>query len=481
MQLRKILIPILCILFAASILRLWNLDRPDINPDEDHYIQDAVRFSRKDPFISIRYHTFKHPEPSIGHPFLAQITGAGIFKILGYSNFTARLPQALAGIFTVAALFLFSRSLSGRVAVISASILAIFPFAVRYNRDAHLDSIFAFLVALTALFIWRYNFNRNFIWLIAAGIAVGLAISTKLDGIITLFLSFALLSLSYISSGFAGIKNFKELIKAASLILIVSSIIAFLLNDPASYLGAIFKPSDPNFKLISAEFWISSAKSYKFWGQVGFYLLSPPVLFIWLASVVYLLIRHDYTSRFLLVWQITLLSLFVFHRPGLSGQYGLLPVTPPIVISMSYFLHQIFKKKSLFIVTVLIIMVLPFTRLYGLYLKSLPYYKGDSIWTRTIGDSFYLDTIKNVNDLAPRNGKVFLLPQSNYPLFSLRSDLSWTYSDIEDSDVFVVSSPELIESVETKIVLIGETSRYQDDENLIRYIFAKKTSQKNDI
>ena len=177
MQLRKILIPILCILFAASILRLWNLDRPDINPDEDHYIQDAVRFSRKDPFISIRYHTFKHPEPSIGHPFLAQITGAGIFKILGYSNFTTRLPQALAGIFTVAVLFLFNRSLGGRVAVMSASILAILPFAVRYNRDAHIDSLFALFTTLTALFIWKFISSRNVIWLLATSIVIGLAIS----------------------------------------------------------------------------------------------------------------------------------------------------------------------------------------------------------------------------------------------------------------------------------------------------------------
>ena len=470
---KKFIIPFFCLLLAASILRLWHLESPDINPDEDHYIQDAVRLSHGDPYISVRYHTFKHGEPSIGHPFLVQVIGANVFKIFGYSNFTARLPQALAGILTVVTLLLFNKNLGGRVAFVGALLLAILPFTVRYSRDAHLDSIFALFLTSVALFIWRYNSSRNWIWLVLSGVFVGFAISTKLDGVIALILALTLIFSSQFNSNSIGKDGLKYFSTITAVILLTSFIIFFLLNDPTSYLGAVVKPADPNYTLMSAEFWTSAFKGYKFWGQVGFYLLSPAILFVWLFSLVYLIRNNNNTSRFLIIWQLVLLPLIFFHGPGLSGPYGLLPIIPPIMLTLAYLLRHIFKEKLMAITVFLLLLTLPFTSLYGLYIKPLPYHVRDT-WNRTLEDIFYLEIINEVNNITPPNGKVYLLPQTNYPIVHLRSDISWNYSEPEKSDTLVVGSFNSLEKLDIKLSLHRIISKYQDGENLIRYVFYKR-------
>src|SRR3989344_8556650 len=129
---KKIGLPVLIVTIAV-ILRLWMLNGGDVTDDEKHYIIDAQRLLNKDPYIAIRYHPFRHPEPSIGHPFLYQIEQAIIFKLLGLSVYTSRLPNAISGIAIVIVLFLFTKQLGGRVATLAAFFAAILPMAVRYS------------------------------------------------------------------------------------------------------------------------------------------------------------------------------------------------------------------------------------------------------------------------------------------------------------------------------------------------------------
>lgn len=463
------------IVIIASFVRLWNLQRPDITPDELHYITDAQRLVNHDPYIAIRHHPFRHGSPSIGHPFLAQVIGATVFKTFGFSNFTGRLPYALAGISTVIILFFFNKTLGKEVAVFAAAILAIIPLSVRYSRDAHLDSIFALWITLVALFMWRYYQNKKSYLLVLTGLSAGLAISTKLDGVIALILAtlLVIIHIDIFNKKFF-LNSVRKIFYALLLIYFPALILSFLLNDPGAYIDGILNPSDPNYVILSKTFWSHAFVSVNFWARVLFNLLSPIVLILWIISLIVLVKEKGVTGKFLLVWQLLLLLLLSLHRPGVSGEYGALPLISAISVSVAYSLSKIVKRIRVILAVIFFALIFPFTFYYGFHIKPLPYYSSSYIFNRTISDDFYQKIINRVNQLAPNGGRVFLLPQHNYPLFSLRPDISWSYSESKNADVLVVDDVILVDKVKENIEFSETMTAYEDGSNITRFIFLKR-------
>lgn len=466
----RLIFLIIILLFATSILRLYSLEKPDTIEDEHSYIVDAQRLLNKDPYTSIRHHTFRHPDCCQGHPFLAQIFSVIIFKIGGVSSITARLPYAIAGILTVFAVLFFNNKFGLSSAYLSALILAIMPFAVRFSRLVHLDAISALWYTLSALMVWKYKQNNKLIYLIAIGIFIGLSVSTKLNGIILLFM--VSLLLVFVKPNFKNYFSIKQLIITSRnifCILFPALLIIFLLNDPGAYLDGILQPA-PVYSLASIDYWIGAIKSISFWREALFNLLSPPLFIVWIISIIFLLKKGGNWSKFLLIWQGVTLSFFVFHRPGLSGEHGLLPALPPIALSTGYFITSL-KLRSITIF--LLLSILPFTFWYGMFLKPLPYRPDTYYANRTLRDTFYLDIINRVNELAPVNGNVFLLPQARYPIYALRSDVTWSYYDLNKANVFVVSDAAQISELKGNLSFIESREAVEDGEVLIRYIFVR--------
>lgn len=469
----KRLFIILAVVLLGSLLRLAWLDRIDISADEDHYISESQRWLRGDPYISVRHHPFQHPKPNIGHPFLAQLLSAEIYQAVGFSVWSARLPSAFVGVLTLILIFLFRGELGGRVSVYGGLLLALIPFAVRFNRDAHLDSFLTLWVTLVAFCLWSWHtsLKKDKLWLIGAGVAVGFSISTKLDGIIALILSGVLL--------WVVERRLINWLRLFLYIIIPAGLVAIVLNDPKAYFDGIINPADPSFSLYSSDFWKAAFFSLiSFWPGVFFALLSPLVVVGWLVSFIWLATRQNIAERFLLWWQGILLLLFVFHRPSVSGEYGLLPVIPALLMSLSYFMIQAWKSRKMFsriVVFTLPVVVLPYTIWYGLRFKPVEYYPRDYVMNRRTGDAFFADMIKTINTVAPKNGKIFFLPQGNYPFFALREDLSWSYhGDLTNFDVIVVEDPKIVESL-SGLRLFNKVEGRQDGMELTRFIYVKKT------
>lgn len=472
---------ILLILTVATILRLWMLNGGDVTDDEKHYIIDAQRLLNKDPYIAIRYHTSRHPEPSIGHPFLYQIEQAFIFKFLGLSVYTSRLPNAISGIAIVALMFLFTKELGGRVAVLAAFFAAIIPMAVRYSRNAQLDTVFALWITIAALSAWRYiNGGRKY-WLLVAGLCAGFAISTKLNGIYALLM--IVLLLTFATREKPSRKFITRLTPEILLVLIPAGIISFLLNDPRAYLDGILHPSFEAYNFFSKEFFtqrlpfLFSIRSAFSFTKVNFLLLSPGFLLATITAFYFLIFKtKKIVSRFLILWLLPFLNLFIIHGFGMDGAYGWIPFIPPTALAVSYWINGLQKKFADLIVFGIVILLLPFLFLYGLSFASLPFDNFPVNHNRTIKQNFYQETVAKVNEITPKNGSVFLLPQVYYPLYALRPDISWSYSnlDLEDFDTYVVADQSLLSSVSNKVQLIQVKGGFQDGEVLTRFIFAKK-------
>lgn len=472
MRYSKKLLVIFTVIILGGLLRLIWLDRIDFTADEDHYISEAQRWLRKDPYISVRHHPFQHPRPNIGHPFLVQLLSAEIYQGVGFSAWSARLPSVFTGILILIFILLFRGELGGQISVYAGLLFALSPFAVRFNRDAHLDSFLALWTTIAAfcLWFWHTSLKKEKLWLITAGIASGFSISTKLNGIIALILSGVLLLVME--------RRFTNWLRLFLYIIIPAGFIFVILNDPMAYFDGIANPADPSFPLYGFGFWKSALLSLKsFWPGVFFTLLSPAVVVGWLVSFIWMATRRNTAGRFLLCWQGILLLLFVFHRPGVSGEYGLLPVIPALLMSLSYFMIQAYKSKKMFSKLALFVlpaMVLPYTIWYGLRFKPVKYYSQNYMMNRRIGDAFFIDMIKTINSFAPKNGKIFFLPQGNYPFFALREDLSWSYyGDLTKFDVIVVEDPRIAGSL-SGLKLFNKVDGRQDGIPLTRFIYVKK-------
>jgi O-antigen ligase len=101
-------------------------------------------------------------------------------KIVGVSEFAARLPSALLALATVVLLYFFGKRMFNKTAgFISAFVLVTTFHYLYYARASMLDVAVTFFITLSLYLWWVYKEKGN-VWLpILAGVAVGLGVMTK--------------------------------------------------------------------------------------------------------------------------------------------------------------------------------------------------------------------------------------------------------------------------------------------------------------
>jgi dolichyl-phosphate-mannose--protein O-mannosyl transferase len=171
---------------GAAVLRLYRLTRPEVQVfDERTYVKDACFYVHAGP----RPPCFDHEITTVHPPLGKWLIGWGIditdFNALGW-----RIAAALAGIVTVALLYLLARRLLGSTlgAAIVAGLLAIDFMHFVHSRVGMLD-IFVPLFGVAAFLFIVYDRDAPHgwrPWRIAAGVACGLAAATKWSGLLVL-------------------------------------------------------------------------------------------------------------------------------------------------------------------------------------------------------------------------------------------------------------------------------------------------------
>ncbi len=170
------------IIIFASFLRLYNLSSipPGVNRDEASigYTSYSILQTGKDEygrFLPLSFESFgdwKLP--------LYIYTSIPFVKVLGLTELSVRLPSALAGIFTIGALFALVRILFANVplALLSSFILSIMPWHIHISRvESESNVAILFVTLATILFLKALTYKRT-IFLTMSGILFALTYYT---------------------------------------------------------------------------------------------------------------------------------------------------------------------------------------------------------------------------------------------------------------------------------------------------------------
>lgn len=117
---------------------------------------------------------------SIDKPPLGLWVQVASAKLFGFSPLSLLLPEAIAGVLGVAALYwTMTRTFGARAALASALALAVFPSFVAVSRDNNLDSVLILLMILACGAALRAVEGGRWRPLLACAVLVGLAFNTK--------------------------------------------------------------------------------------------------------------------------------------------------------------------------------------------------------------------------------------------------------------------------------------------------------------
>lgn len=112
-------------------------------------------------------------------PLATMLMGLSV-RLFGLNSWSILLPEALAGVATVALLFVIVRRSFGPVAaVIAALVMALTPAAVLMFRYNNPDALLTLLLVLAAWAFLRALESGSTRWVVAAAVFVGLAFNTK--------------------------------------------------------------------------------------------------------------------------------------------------------------------------------------------------------------------------------------------------------------------------------------------------------------
>jgi len=229
---------LLAILVLAAVLNFVGLDRLG---SANGYYAAAVKsmslswhnffFSSFDPggFVTI-------DKPPLS--FWFQVAGV---KIFGFNGVALLLPQALAGVVSVALLYhLVARKFGGVAGLLAALALAVTPISVVTARDNTIDTTLVLLLLLAAWALTRAIESGTLRWLLASSVFVGLGFNVKM---LEAFLVVPAFGLMYLVGARAGLRRKIAHLTAALVVLLAVSLswVAAVDLTPASqrpYVGS---------------------------------------------------------------------------------------------------------------------------------------------------------------------------------------------------------------------------------------------------
>lgn len=135
------------------------------------------------------------------HPFFGKYLIGLSLRLLGKSDFSARLPCALFGFLTGIVIYTFAKEVTNPWCALAAVCLwSTSPIVLWVSRRAILDAPFVFFFSLSWYLFWRFFKTRDGGHALLGGITLGLAAATKLVGVLLVPILFSYL-------GFLGVRD----------------------------------------------------------------------------------------------------------------------------------------------------------------------------------------------------------------------------------------------------------------------------------
>ncbi len=162
-------------------------------------------------------------------------------RLFGFSGTSLLLPQALAGVLSVALLYhLVRRTLGPTAGLISALVLAVTPISVAANRNNTMDSVLVLVLLLAAWAVLRVAEKGRLRWLLICFVLLGLGFNIKMLQAFLVLPAFYLLYL--IAAPLPWTRRFLHLAVATIVLLAVSMAWAVVVDltppDQRPYVGS---------------------------------------------------------------------------------------------------------------------------------------------------------------------------------------------------------------------------------------------------
>lgn len=248
------------------------------------------------------------------HPFLGKYLMGLSLRLLGKSDFSARLPSALFGFLTGIVIYFFAKEITNRWCGLAAVCLwSTSPIVLWVSRRAILDAPFVFFFTLSWYLFWRFFQTKSTGHALLGGITLGLAMATKIVGVVLVPILFLYLVFPGIrDKGFLRPAVLSKLILA----LAIAALLFLLIYAPVlDRLGSIFgvmsehwqwEQSTGHREVVNGVIYDKQPWwTYLYWYWRGYppYLLSytPGVLILLALALGFALLRGDDIDVFLLL------------------------------------------------------------------------------------------------------------------------------------------------------------------------------------
>ena len=173
---------------VAAVLRLWELDGRVMHYDEAIHLHFAWKLARGVEFLH---------SPWMHGPLQVEMVAVFI-KVLGDTDFVARLPYALFGILLVTLPWFLRRELGEKGAICAAVILTLSPSLLYFSRFGRNDILMVVWAVLLLTFLWKYTQSSRSRYLYGSAAVTALMLASKETAyFVILFMGLAALALSW--------------------------------------------------------------------------------------------------------------------------------------------------------------------------------------------------------------------------------------------------------------------------------------------
>lgn len=176
------------IIVVSFLLRIWHLGRiGDQIFDEVYFVKFAQNYLNGTTFFDI-------------HPPLGKLIIALGLKMFGDTSFTWRIMPAIFGTLLIPLGYLTGKEISSKITgLFTAALLGLDGMLLVYSRTGLIDIFLVFFILLSFYFFLKFAKTSNNLFLILAGVSVGLTASVKYIGALILIVFIAIIAAKNIS------------------------------------------------------------------------------------------------------------------------------------------------------------------------------------------------------------------------------------------------------------------------------------------
>ncbi len=322
---------------AYGIILLLNLTNQPMNWDEIPHLNGALYLNSGlyDKFVSNAF-----------YPPLFDVAASAFFNLFGISLFAARLVPALFSVLTLWAVFELAYSMyGGKVALLSAGLLAVMPGYFWLSRMSLLETMLDFFFAVALLFFFRWLQNREDTDLVLCGLAVGLGFLTKYQMVAALLVM--VVSLLFLARG-----QLKRAFSRFPIVLVVAVLVVvpWFIAAYQVYASGVFgqwlyalQVGNPERSVYSLRYPAPIFYLIEMvWPYSTIHPISVFLYILGLAGLGYLAWRHSRGDKYVLIWFISVLVFFTLIA-NKEWRY-VLPLFPALAISAAVLAMFIYGK-----------------------------------------------------------------------------------------------------------------------------------------